>query len=256
MNSLVTIKGCRLNNNTILARFSRQDNIISLVSTPQVYNGVINVYPNQISKFPIDFEKEAIFQWNSSIVSSTAIYESYAEFFKRYEIIKGLVPDNIQDYTKWSFVKPFRLDGRGGLDVPIITQCDVRCKEVKTAYAVGLPLFDGTFSDPFLGSEYIEGWDDSATVKTNLKNISIPVRFEVGDSTEYSTYYAKPIESSDWEEGASEVTTHLSFEFSAASFFFQRVSLEIQDVGTIDGRRVRLKRTTSKSRVDLPIVVF
>lgn len=251
MKSLATINGCRLDGNSILARFSRQDNIISLVSTP-----LVSEAPNKILKFPIDFEKEAIIQGTSNPITSLAIYESYAEFFKRYEIIKGLVPDNIQDYTKWSFVKPFRLDGRGGLDVPIITQCDVRCKEVKTAYAVGLPLFDGTFSDPFLGSEYIEGWDDSANVKTNLKNISIPVRFEVGDSTEYSTYYAEPIESSDWEEGASEVTTHLSFRFYAVSFYIQRVWLEIQDVGTIDGRRVRLKRTTSKSRVDLPVVVF
>ena len=243
------------------AHFFREDNIIRLEATPSVSVRGVTVYPHGVSKYPIGFE-ETGFLGPSTSVSPTAIYASYAELLKRYEIINGLVPDDYQDYTKWRFIKPFRLDGRGGLDVPIITQCDVRCKEVKTAYAIGLPQFDGTLSEAFLGSEYIDGWDDSANVATNLrKGISIQVRFEIGDSTEYSTYNAEPIESSDWEDGASEVTTHPSYRFSAASFFFQSVSLAIEDVFTIDGRRVRLKRTiskgtTSKSRVDLPTVIF
>lgn len=243
------------------AHFFREDNIIRLEATPLVSAGGVTVYPKGVSKFPIDFE-ETGYLGPSTSVSPSAIYASYAELLKRYEIINGLVPDDYQDYTKWSFIKPFRLDGRGGMDVPITSQIEVHCKEVKTAYAVGIPNFDGTFSPPFLGSEYIDGWDDSANVATNLRNgISIEVRFEIGDSAEYTTYNAEPIESSDWEDGAKEVTTHPSYRFSAASFFLQSVSLEISDVGTIDGRRVRLKRTiskgtTSKSRVDLPTVIF
>lgn len=243
------------------AHFFREDNIIRLEATPLVSVRGVAVYPKGVSKYPIGFE-ETGYLGPSNVISATAIYASYAELLKRYEIINGLVPDDYQDYTKWRFIKPFRLDGRGGLDVPIMSQCEVRCKEVKTAYAVGIPNFDGTFSPPFLGSEYIDGWDDSANVATNLRNgISIPVRFEIGDSTEYSTYNAEPVESSDWEDGATEVTTHPSYRFSAASFFLQSVSLAIEDVFTIDGRRVRLKRTiskgtTSKSRVDLPTVIF
>ena len=243
------------------AHFFREDNIIRLEATPSVSVRGVTVYPNGVSKYPIGFE-ETGFLGPSQSVSATAIYASYAELLKRYEIINGLVPDDYQDYTKWSFIKPFRLDGRGGLDVQIMSQIEVRCKEVKTAYAVGIPNFDGTFSPPFLGSEYIDGWDDSENVATNLrKGISIPVRFEIGDSTEYSTYNAELIESSDWEDGATEVTTHPSYRFSAASFFFQNVSLRIEDVFTADGRRVRLKRitkkeTTSASRVDLPTVIF
>lgn len=243
------------------AHFFREDNIIRLEATPSVSVRGVTVYPKGVSKYPINFEETRILGPSTS-VSATAIYASYAELLKRYELINGLVPDDYQAYTKWSFIKPFRLDGRGGLDVPIMSQIEVRCKEVKTAYAVGIPNFDGTFSPPFLGSEYIEGWDDSANVETNLRNgISIQVRFEIGDSTEYSTYHAEPIESSDWEDGASEVTTHPSYRFSAASFFFQNISLRIEDVFTVDGRRVRLKRTISKgttsaSRVDLPTVIF
>lgn len=252
--SLSTINGS-------YAHFFREDNIIRLEATPLVSVRGAVVYPNGVSKYPIGFE-ETGYLGPSNVISATAIYASYAELLKRYEIINGLVPDDYQDYTKWSFLKPFRLDGRGGMDVPIMSQCEVRCKEVKTAYAVGIPNFDGTFSPPFLGSEYIDGWDDSANVATNLRNgISIEVRFEIGDSTEYSTYNAEQIESSDWEDDATEVTTHPSYRFSAASFFLQSVSLTIEDVFTIDGRRVRLKRTinkgtTSKSRVDLPTVIF
>ena len=252
--SLSKINGSR-------AHFFREDNIIRLEANPLVSVRGVTIYPHGISKYPIGFE-ETRYLGPSTVVSATAIYASYAELLKRYEIINGLVPDDYQDYTKWSFIKPFRLDGRGGLDVPIMSQCEVRCKEVKTAYAVGIPNFDGTLSEAFLGSEYIDGWDDSANVATNLRNgISIEVRFEIGDSTEYSTYNAEPIESSDWEDDASEVTTHPSYRFSAESFFFQSVSLAIEDVFTIDGRRVRLKRTiskgtTSKSRVDLPTVIF
>lgn len=243
------------------AHFFREDNIIRLEATPSVSVRGVTVYPHGVSKFPIGFEETGYLGPETS-VSPTAIYASYAELLKRYEIINGLVPDDYQEYTKWSFIKPFRLDGRGGMDVPIMSQIEVRCKEVKTAYAVGLPNFDGTFSPPFLGSEYIEGWDDSANVATNLrKGISIPVRFEIGDSIEYSIYNAEPIESSDWEDDASEVTTHPSYRFSAASFYLHIVTFQILDVGTIDGRRVRLKRTiskgtTGKSRVDLPTVIF
>lgn len=247
--SLSTINGSH-------AHFFREDNIIRLEATPSVSVRGVTVYPNGVSKYPIGFEDTGLLG-PSNVISATAIYASYAELLKRYEIINGLVPDDYQDYTKWSFIKPFRLDGRGGLDVPIMSQIEVRCKEVKTAYAVGIPNFDGNLSEAFLGSEYIEGWDDSANVATNLrKGISIQVRFEIGDSTEYSTYNSETIESSDWEDDASEVTTHPSYRFSAASFFFQSVSLAIEDVFTIDGRRVRLKRTISKSRVDLPTVIF